>query len=91
MRDHGNDWARALTCYKLLPILQLEDTQNKLKHMGNLMKDVRAWLDDVETFLKLLRGEKDPFKENKIQEKIEVCFNVMKSSAVKKGVITSTL
>ena len=55
------------------------------------MKNVRAWLDDVEKFLKLLREEKDPLKENKIQEKIEVCFYVMNSSAVKKGVISLTL
>jgi len=38
--------------------------------MGNLMKEVRAWLDEAEDFIKFLREQNDPQKE--IQEKIEV-------------------
>jgi len=49
----------------------LEDTQSKIKQMGNLMREVRAWLDDAEKFIKLLREEKDPKEERNIQEKIE--------------------
>ena len=40
--------------------------------MGKLMKEVRAWLDEVEDFIKFLRQQNDPQKESKIQEKIEV-------------------
>ena len=43
-----------------------------MKQMGNLMKEVRTWLDDAEEFIKFLRVQRDPQKENKIQEKIEV-------------------
>ena len=38
------------------------------------MREVRAWLDDAEKFIKLLREEKDPKEERNIQEKIEVSF-----------------
>lgn len=44
--------------------------------MGNLMKEVRSWLEDTEMFIKILRAEKDPQKESKIQEKIEVRFKI---------------
>lgn len=50
--------------------LQLQDAQSKVKQMGNLMKEVRAWLDEAEDFIKFLREQNDPQKE--IQEKIEV-------------------
>ena len=53
-------------------IFQLQDAQSKVKQMGNLMKEVRAWLDEVEDFIKFLREQNDPQKESKIQEKIEV-------------------
>lgn len=36
------------------------------------MREVRTWLDDAENFIKFLREQNDPQKENKIQEKIEV-------------------
>lgn len=40
--------------------------------MGNLMKEIRAWLDEAEDLIKFLREQNDPQKESKIQEKIEV-------------------
>ena len=40
--------------------------------MGNLMKEIRAWLDEAEDLIKYLREQNDPQKESKIQEKIEV-------------------
>jgi len=48
----------------------LQDAQSKVKQMGNLMKEVRAWLDEAEDFIKFLREQNDPQKE--IQEKIEL-------------------
>lgn len=56
----------------MLLISQLQDAQSKVKEMGNLMKEVRAWLDEAEDFIKFLREQNDPQKESKIQEKIEV-------------------
>jgi len=56
----------------LLLISQLQDAQSKVKQMGTLMKEVRAWLDEAEDFIKFLREQNEPQKESKIQEKIEV-------------------
>ena len=53
-------------------ISQLQDAQSKVKRMGNLMKEVRAWLDEAEDLIKFLREQNDPQKESKVQEKIEV-------------------
>ena len=47
--------------------------------MGILMKEVRAWLDEAEKFIKLASLQEDPQKETEIQEKIEVrikCYNI---------------
>lgn len=43
--------------------------------MGNLMREVRSWLDDTEKVLQLLQEEKDLSNENKIHETIEVGFS----------------
>ena len=47
--------------------------------MGILMKEVRAWLDEAEQFIKLASLQEDPQKETEIQEKIEVrikCYKI---------------
>ena len=47
--------------------------------MGILMKEVRAWLDEAEKFIKLASLQDDPQRETEIQEKIEVrikCFKI---------------
>ena len=51
---------------------QLQDAQSKVKRMGDLMKEVRTWMDEAEKLIKYIRLQNDPEKENKIQEKIEV-------------------
>lgn len=43
--------------------------------MGNLMREVRSWLDGTEKVLQLLQEEKDLSNENKIHETIEVGFS----------------
>ena len=43
-----------------------------MKQMGNLMREVRAWLDEAEAFIKLARLQEDPQKEKEIQEQVEV-------------------
>jgi len=55
--------------------------------MGNLMREVRAWLDDAEKFIKLLREEKDPKEERNIQEKIEVSFFPDKVNCNKQAIV----
>ncbi|XP_058967140.2 spectrin beta chain, erythrocytic isoform X3 [Pocillopora verrucosa] len=50
----------------------LQDTQSKVKQMGDLMKEVRAWMDEAEKLIKFIRLQSDPEKETKIQEKIEL-------------------
>ena len=52
--------------------LQLEDGNTKLKQMDNLMEELRSWMDDTEKFLSSLAEEKEPARENIIEEKIEV-------------------
>lgn len=44
--------------------------------MGDLMKEVRAWMDEAEKLIKFIRLQSDPEKETKIQEKIEVMVNM---------------
>ncbi|CAH3030450.1 unnamed protein product, partial [Porites evermanni] len=51
---------------------QLQEAQNKVKRMGILMKEVRAWLYEAEQFIKLASLQEDPQKETEIQEKIEI-------------------
>ena len=48
--------------------------------MGILMKEVRAWLDEAEKFIKLASLQEDPQKETEIQEKIEVRIKSYKIS-----------
>lgn len=50
----------------------LQDAQSKVKRMGDLMKEVRTWMDEAEKLIKYIRLQSDPEKENKIQEKIEL-------------------
>ena len=60
-------------------VFQLQEAQNKVKRMGILMKEVRAWLDEAEQFIKLASLQEDPQKETEIQEKIEVrikCYKI---------------
>ncbi|XP_067049827.1 dystrophin-like [Acropora muricata] len=49
----------------------LEDAHSWMGQMGNLMREVRSWLDDTEKVLQLLQEEKDLSNENKIHETIE--------------------
>ena len=47
--------------------------------MGILMKEVRAWLDEAEKFIKFASLQDDPQRETEIQEKIEVrikCYKI---------------
>ncbi|XP_074624754.1 dystrophin-like isoform X2 [Acropora palmata] len=49
----------------------LEDAHSWMGQMGNLMREVRSWLDDTEKVLHLLQEKKDLSNENKIHETIE--------------------
>ncbi|CAH3126441.1 unnamed protein product, partial [Porites lobata] len=75
IRDQVNDFD---TCWKDITEsikdrkAMLQEAQNKVKRMGILMKEVRAWLYEAEQFIKLASLQEDPQKETEIQEKIEI-------------------
>ncbi|XP_073238321.1 uncharacterized protein [Porites lutea] len=75
IRDQVDDFG---TCWKDITEsikerkAMLEEAQNKVKRMGILMKEVRAWLYEAEQCIKLASLQEDPQKETKIQEKIEI-------------------